>query len=56
MRSLRFYPAGDSALVAEFGQVIDEQINDQVHGMAQWLREQPIPGVLEILPTFRSLS
>ena len=55
MRSLRFYPAGDSALVAEFGQIIDEQINDQVHGMAQWLLEQPVPGVLEILPTFRSL-
>ena len=31
MRSLRFYPAGDCALVAEFGQIIDERINDQVH-------------------------
>ena len=55
MRSLRFYPAGDCALVAEFGQIIDERINDQVHAMAQWLREQPISGVLEVLPTFRSL-
>lgn len=52
---LQFYPAGDSALVAEFGQVIDEAINEQVHGMARWLLAQRIPGVLEVLPTFRSL-
>lgn len=55
MQTVRFYPAGDCALVAEFGQVIDENINEQVHGMARWLREQRIPGVEEVLPTFRSM-
>ena len=55
MRSIRFYPAGDCALVAEFGQIIDETVNDQVHGMARWLQAQRIPGVQEVLPTFRSL-
>lgn len=55
MPNITFYPAGDSALVAEFGLVIDESVNEQVHGMARWLREQNICGVLEVLPTFRSL-
>ena len=55
MQTIRFYPAGDCALVAEFGQVIDETVNEQVHGMARWLRERPIPGIQEVLPTFRSL-
>ena len=52
---LRFYPAGDSALVAEFGQSIDERINEQVHHMAKWLQGSSVPGVVEVLPTFRSL-
>jgi len=55
LTKLQFYPAGDSALVAEFGQVIDERINEQVHNMARWLQSNPVPGVVEVLPTFRSL-
>lgn len=55
MEPVRFYPAGDCALVAEFGQEIDDAVNDRVHGMALWLRRQSIPGVREVLPTFRSL-
>ncbi len=55
MSEICFYPAGDSALVAEFGQVIDEQINEQVHSLANWLESGAIPGVREVLPTFRSL-
>lgn len=50
-----FYPAGDSALVAEFGERIDESLNDRVHAMARWVLDQRIPGVREVLPTFRSL-
>ena len=55
IKTLQFYPAGDSALVVEFGQTIDEAINDQVHAMAGWVAQQRIRGVLEVLPTFRSL-
>ena len=55
MAPIQFYPAGDCAVVVEFGQVIDERINEQVHGMASWLKQQRIAGVQEALPTFRSL-
>lgn len=55
MDEIRFFPAGDSALVAEFGREIDEAVNGQVHAMAGWIMEAAIPGVREVLPTFRSL-
>ena len=55
MEPIRYYPAGDSSLVVEFGQKIDEQINDRVHALARWIREQKIRGITETIPTFRSL-
>ena len=55
MESIRYYPAGDAALVAEFGQQIDEQINDHVHAMARWILDKSFRGVTEVIPTFRSL-
>ena len=55
MAPIQYYPAGDMALVAEFGQQIDEQINDRVHAMARWIREKNIRGISEVIPTFRSL-
>lgn len=55
MTAIRFYPAGDCALVAEFGREIDEQINDRVQIMGRWIQEQRFRGVAEVIPTFRSL-
>jgi len=52
---IRFLPAGDSALVAEFGMEVDEAVNQRVHDMAEWLETRRISGVTEVLPTFRSL-
>ena len=55
MEPVRYYPAGDTALVAEFGQQIDAHINDRVHAMAHWIRETRLRGITEVIPTFRSL-
>ena len=55
MNDIIFYPAGDCALVAEFGREIDEEINNKVHALAQWIIARKIRGVKEVLPTFRSL-
>ena len=55
MEEIRFLPAGDSALVAEFGSEVDEAVNQRVHDMAAWLSANPVAGVTEVLPTFRSL-
>lgn len=52
---MKLMAAGDQVLVAEFGNQIDEQINDQVHALAKKIEEQKIPGIGEVVPTFRSL-
>ena len=54
-QTVRFMPAGDAALVAEFGREVDEAVNQRVHDMAKWLEANRIYGVTEVLPTFRSL-
>jgi len=53
--AIKFCPAGDCALIAEFGNRIDEDINSKVHALARWISERKIPGVIETVPTFRSL-
>lgn len=52
---IKVMPAGDSALVVEFGNEINEAINEKVHALAKKLRQENIPGITEMIPTFRSL-
>ena len=55
MTNVKFFPAGDHAMVVEFGSIIAENINQKVHALADWIEEKQIEGVVELLPTFRSL-
>ncbi len=51
----RVLPAGDTALVIEFGDRIDRGINDKVLALASRVNQARLEGVLECVPTFRSL-
>ena len=51
----RFLPAGDRALVVEFGSAIDIQINRQVVALDHALCALELDGVQECVPTYRSL-
>ncbi|HET9020144.1 MAG TPA: allophanate hydrolase subunit 1, partial [Acetobacteraceae bacterium] len=51
----RLLPQGDAALVVEFGDRIDPGLNARVMALAAALRERPIAGITETVPTFRSL-
>jgi inhibitor of KinA len=55
MLEYRVLPAGDTALVVEFGDCIDRKINAAVLSLAHALDAERFPGVVEIVPTFRSL-
>lgn len=55
MTELRLLPAGDTALVAELGNVVDHGINARVLALAERVEKAAIPGVVELVPTFRSL-
>ncbi|MGO4854094.1 5-oxoprolinase subunit PxpB [Phaeovulum sp. W22_SRMD_FR3] len=51
----RILPAGDSALVVEFGIQISESLHDQVVALDQLLTQAPPDGVTEWVPTYRSV-
>ena len=52
---VRFLSAGDRALVVEFGDRIDRALSNDVLRLDASLRSSGLPGVVEIVPTFRSL-
>lgn len=53
--SVRFLPCGDSGLTVEFGNEINEEINKRVCALAEKMKKNQISGVIETVPTFRSL-
>ncbi|MDR3341594.1 MAG: 5-oxoprolinase subunit PxpB [Treponema sp.] len=52
---MRFLPAGDSGLILEFGNEISEGINRQIKFVTDTLDEAKLPGVLDLVPTYRSI-
>ena len=48
--------AGDSAFVVEFEERIDPAVNARAIAMAERLRAEPIAGVRDVVPTYRSVA
>lgn len=55
MDAVRFLTAGEQGLVVEFGEAIDPGINARVHSLAGMLSGLHCPGILELVPAYRSL-
>lgn len=55
MLEYRVLAAGDTALVVEFGDRIDRELSAAVLALAQGLDAERIAGIVETVPTFRSL-
>ena len=55
MPEYRVLSAGDTALVVEFGEHIDRRLSTWVLALARRLNEARIEGVVETVPTYRSL-
>ncbi|HYG84980.1 MAG TPA: 5-oxoprolinase subunit PxpB [Azospirillum sp.] len=51
----RLLPQGDAALVVELGDRIDRHVSERVTALADAMRRAAIAGVVELVPTFRSL-
>ncbi|SRR5579885_566064 len=56
MADFRILNAADSALIVEFGSKIDRKISERILALAAAVEKARLPGVTEVLPTFRSLS
>jgi inhibitor of KinA len=52
----RFLPAGDTAVIVEFGDRIDRVVSERVLRLSAQVRAAKLPGVVETVPTFRSLA
>jgi KipI family sensor histidine kinase inhibitor len=55
MLDYRVLSAGDTALVVEFGNRIDRELSTAVLSLARGLDAERIAGIVETVPTFRSL-
>ncbi len=54
--SVRLLDGGESCLVAELGDAIDLALNRQVRALGLALEQARVKGVLEAVPTYRSLA
>jgi inhibitor of KinA len=54
-REIRMLPAGERALVVEMGNLISPSVNAQVRRLAKRLSQRTPGGVIEVVPTYRSL-
>src|SRR6201996_4629284 len=51
----RLLPSGDSAITVEFSRTIDDAANERVLALDRMLAQAGIGGVIEAVPTYRSL-
>ena len=52
---MKIYPVGDIALSVDFGNVIEEKTNDKVMELEKAMQKAQIPGILEMVPSYRAL-
>jgi inhibitor of KinA len=50
------HPLGDAALLVDYGNRIDEKINDRVSDLFHLLQQHTIPGIIEAVPAYSSLA
>lgn len=55
MQNIKFVPAGDSAMLINFGDCISPEINQKITLVIKLMKEQHIEGVVDIIPAFCSL-
>jgi inhibitor of KinA len=51
----RFLPCGDTALAIELGDRVDRRVSALVLALAERVKAAAVPGIVELVPTFRSL-
>ncbi|MBZ2175917.1 5-oxoprolinase subunit PxpB [Schnuerera sp. xch1] len=53
---VKYLPAGDKALIIEFGNEISIEINAKIRNVVKFINEAKIEGIEEIVPTYRSIQ
>ena len=55
MEQVKFLLTGDTSLCVEFGNEISREINARIRALSIVLEQSKLPGIVEIVPTYRSL-
>ncbi|GGJ77816.1 inhibitor of KinA [Anoxybacillus voinovskiensis] len=50
------FPLSEYALTVRFSDEMNEEVNDNAHQFARWLEKQSIKGIVEVVPTFSSVT
>src|SRR5262245_54431083 len=53
---IRFLPCGDTALTVELGDRVDRRVSALVLALAARVKTASLAGIVEVVPTFRSLT
>lgn len=53
---MRYFPLGDTAVVVEFDTVIGSASHEQVRLLSLYLDHHPIPGMIEYVPAFTTVT
>jgi KipI family sensor histidine kinase inhibitor len=56
MSDLRIEFLGDSAVLLNFGERIDAELNLRVHALADVLRDADLPGLIDVVPAYASIA
>lgn len=56
MQDVRFLMTGDTSVLVEFGNEISTEINARIRAFNIALEKKKIPGIVETVPTYRSLT
>ena len=52
----RIFPHGDSAITVDFGNTINEAVNNEIIARFNELKQYPLPGMIEAVPAYSSLT
>ncbi|WP_114781434.1 5-oxoprolinase subunit PxpB [Botryobacter ruber] len=56
MRPFQLYPLGDTAIVLQFGEEIDDNIFPRIRAIAAYLDQHPFPGMMEYVPAYTTIT
>jgi inhibitor of KinA len=52
----QIFPLGDAAATIDFGNLVDEKLNEEILARVKQLKEQSFPGIVEVLPAYSTLT
>lgn len=56
VNAYKIFPLGEKALVIDFGNEMNREINQRIINVFYFLQQQPLFGMLELVPAFSSLT